>query len=331
MAEAAPRFDAGVRFVSFPERRFPLPALHGASVVAAARAPPCDALVIDSIAAALVAPWLASRRLQIPLVAVVHQHRGGIDHGPLRTAIQTVLDGVAYRRVSGFVAASQSLVDALGASGVARDKIVLVAPGKDVAEHSAEDAGDLRAGRTAAFLCVGNWVRRKGIVDLLDALARLPGGAATLHLVGDERSEPRYARLVRARLNDPALAGRVVSHGTVGKARLAALYAAADVFVLPSYKEPYGTVYGEAMAQGLPVVGWRAGNLPHLARHEQHGLIVEPGDVQGLALALHRLALDQDLRCRLGKAAARRADSFPTWDQSAALFFDSIREVVERP
>ena len=35
--------------------------------------------------------------------------------------------------------------------------------------------------------------------------------------------------------------------------------------MLPSWKEPYGTVYGEAMACGLPVVGWRAGNLPYLA------------------------------------------------------------------
>jgi len=49
--------------------------------------------------------------------------------------------------------------------------------------------------------------------------------------------------------------------------------------VLPSLKEPYGTVYGEAMAFGLPVVGWRAGNLPYLAEDEQEGLILAPGDV----------------------------------------------------
>ena len=49
------------------------------------------------------------------------------------------------------------------------------------------------------------------------------------------------------------------------------LYRSADVFVLPSYREPYGTVYGEAMAAGLPVVGWRAGNLPNLARARPRG------------------------------------------------------------
>ena len=73
---------------------------------------------------------------------------------------------------------------------------------------------------------------------------------------------------------------------------MAGLYRAADAFVLASVREPYGTVYGEAMAAGLPVVGWRAGNLPHLARHGEEGLIVDPGDVAGLTAALRRLAYD---------------------------------------
>ena len=75
---------------------------------------------------------------------------------------------------------------------------------------------------------------------------------------------------------------------------MAALYAAADAFVLPSLKEPYGTVYGEAMAYGLPVVGWRAGNLPYLADDEREGLLVEPGDMRGLTAALQRLADDAE-------------------------------------
>ena len=82
------------------------------------------------------------------------------------------------------------------------------------------------------------------------------------------------------------------------------MYRDADVFVLPSVREPYGTVYGEAMAAGLPVVGWRAGNLPHLASHEREGLLVEPGDVRALTSALRRLTEDEELRTRLGAAAS---------------------------
>ena len=92
------------------------------------------------------------------------------------------------------------------------------------------------------------------------------------------------------------LTGRVRVHGPVSKERVAAFYRDADVFVLPSLREPYGTVYGEAMAAGLPVVGWRAGNLPHLATDGREGLLLEPGDVDGLSRALHRLATDDVYR-----------------------------------
>jgi glycosyltransferase involved in cell wall biosynthesis len=124
------------------------------------------------------------------------------------------------------------------------------------------------------------------------------------------------------------LVDRVVIHGPVTVGDVAAMYAASDAFVLPSLKEPFGTVYGEAMAFGLPVVGWRAGNLPYLAAHEREGLLVEPGDVGGLSAALLRLAEDPDLCARLGSAAKQRALERPTWDEVAELFFGHLREVA---
>ena len=120
----------------------------------------------------------------------------------------------------------------------------------------------------------------------------------------------------------------MVVHGPLSLGEVAAMYAAADAFVLPSLKEPYGTVYGEAMAFGLPVVGWRAGNLPYLAEDNREGLLVEPGNQSGLTAALRRLADDAELRIRLGAAARDRALGRPTWDQVAGLFFDHLREVV---
>jgi glycosyltransferase involved in cell wall biosynthesis len=224
--------------------------------------------------------------------------------------------------------ASEALAAQLAAEGVARDRLRVVPPGRDVAATPGRPPSDLRRGRRAAVLCVANWVRRKGIDSLLEAVARLPDDAVTLHLAGDDRAEPGYAAGLRARLARPDLAGRVVVHGPLPIEAVAALYAAADVFALPSLKEPYGTVYGEAMAAGLPVVGWRAGNLPYLAGHEREGLLSWPGDLEDLARSLHRLASDADLRRRLGEAGRRRALARPTWEQTADLFFGAIREVV---
>jgi glycosyltransferase involved in cell wall biosynthesis len=323
MAELAPACGAAVEFVSFPDRPFPLPALAGPAVLGQATG---DVVVLDSIAAAFLSPWLGRRPLA--LVGSLHQPPGGIDHGPARRALQAPLDRRAWRRARLLVVASQALGDELAAQGFPPERLRVVPPGRDMPAPADQAPLELRQGRRASVLCVGNWVERKGLLELLEAIARLPDELATLHLAGDDRADPAYGDRVRARLARPDLAGRVVVHGPVPAERVAALYRDADVFALPSLREPFGTVWGEAMAAGLPVVGWRAGNLPHLATDGQEGLLADPGDVDGLSRALGRLATDEDLRRRLAGAAARRAAARPTWAESAERFFAALREAV---
>jgi glycosyltransferase involved in cell wall biosynthesis len=183
-----------------------------------------------------------------------------------------------------------------------------------------------------ALLCVGNWLVRKGIVDVLDAVADLPEELVTLHLVGDQGGDSAYRHQVLERLARPELAERVVDHGVVAPDAVAGLYAAADVFVLPSTSEPYGMVYGEAMSYGLPVVGWDAGNLPNLVTDRVEGLIEPSGDRQALSKALAELATDEDMRRRLGAAARARANGLPTWGDTARRFFAVCRDALaDRP
>lgn len=321
MADLAPQCDAAVRFVSFSPRRFPLPALEAAAVMREAQRG-ADVLLVDSICAAFLAPWLAAHRLRLPLAAVLHQPPGGIDASGVRRKAQELLDAATYRHAGVLILASEALRDLLAPSLVQGREVLVVPPGRDVA--TAVEVGDLRRGRRAALLCVGNWVPRKGILELLDAFAALPDDAATLHLAGSAATDADYARRVRARLQQPDVAGRVVEHGAVARTTVAGLYRSADVFVLASTKEPYGTVYGEAMAAGLPVVGWDAGNLPHLATHGKEGLVVPPGDVPGLTAALRRLSDDERFRERLARAARRKSDCFPTWEQSASHLFMAL-------
>ncbi len=328
MVELARRHDAHLDLLAVPAFPFPLPTAMAGRVVG--RAAAADVLVVDSIAAAFVAPWLrpwgrtAGRRPRRPLAAMLHQPPGGIDHGPVRRRVQAALDRAMYRRCDVLMLASETL--AAATSGF---RTVVVAPGRDVAAAPSGPPIDLRRGRHAALLSVGNWVARKGTLDLLEAFALLPPGLATLHLVGRTDVDHRYAARVRARLAHPDLASRVVVHGPVTRGEVAVFYASADVFVLPSYREPYGTVYGEAMAAGLPVVGWRAGNLPRLASDGREGLVLEPGDVAGLGTALERLAADVDYRERLAAAALERGRRLPTWQDTARRFFGVLRELAD--
>jgi glycosyltransferase involved in cell wall biosynthesis len=334
LAKQAPQHGCRIKFISFPDCPFPLAGLVAPAMLRQVRAVGAEVVVLDSIAAAFVGPWFVFRPPNIPLVGMLHQPPGGIDHGPLRTAVQSWLDRLGYQHARCLMVASDSLADDLEASGMPRASLRVVPPGRDVASSVGPSPGDIRLGRRAALLCVANWVERKGIHSLLQAFAHLPDDAATLHLAGDDRAEPRYAARLRDRLARPDLAGRVVVHGPLSVERVAALYEAADAFVLPSLKEPYGTVYGEAMTFGLPVAGWRAGNLPYLADHEREGLLVTPGDLPGLAAALLRLVDDPSLRARLGAAARARALARPTWEESGALFFETVREAavgVPRP
>jgi glycosyltransferase involved in cell wall biosynthesis len=327
MAEAASRHEAVLSFVSFPDILFPLPTMAGGSVVRAARR--SDIVVLDSIAACYASVWLRSLPAHLPVVGMLHQPPGGIDHGLLKRWVTARLDMFAYAKVTRLFVASESLKVAVVEAGLPGGEVVVVPPGRDVAATPVHNDLDLRASRRIAALCVANWMPRKGVLDVLDALAPLPDDYITLHLVGEERVGSRYGRRVAARVKRPDLRGRVVRHGPVTRREVASLYRSADVFVLPSLVEPYGTVIGEAMAEGLPVLGYRAGNLPYLADHGKEAFMAPPGDVEALSRYLKHLTENQAVRLRAGRAARERARSFPTWHMTAAAFFGGLREILK--
>jgi len=341
MAAMAAGHNAEIRFVSIPQVSFPLEAAYVAKALGEVGAMAADVLVVDSIAAAALGVW-PIHRFEIPMAGSLHQPPGGIDHARLRSSLQAALDRRTYRACRVLIAASDSLASELCTKGLPAERIRVVPPGRDVvaggAGPSAHDRRrgiprgdrpiDLRNGRSIAVLTVGNWLPRKGIHCALEAIARLPKDCATLHLAGDPDVLPSYSEQVRSRIASPDLSMRVVVHGPVSLERVAELYASADVFLLPSFSEPFGTVCGEAMAFGLPVVGWTAGNLPFLASDGKEGLLLQPNDVPGLAVAIRRLSEDAALRLRMGEAARARAASRPTWRESGRLFFSAVREAL---
>jgi glycosyltransferase involved in cell wall biosynthesis len=109
------------------------------------------------------------------------------------------------------------------------------------------------------------------------------------------------------------------------------LRAGADVFALPSAEESYGMAWAEAMAAGLPIVGWDTPNLPNLVTDGKEGLLVPTGDIASLTSALATLAIDTTHRLRLGEAAKVRAASFPTWGDTARRFVGVAREAAGQP
>jgi glycosyltransferase involved in cell wall biosynthesis len=105
--------------------------------------------------------------------------------------------------------------------------------------------------------------------------------------------------------------------GTLHGDDLAAAYASADVFVLPSPTETLGLVALEAMASGLPVVGACRGGIPDLVEDGETGILFDPDRPDDLTGRLRVLASDPALRLRLGAAGRRRAEGW-SWARTTA-------------
>jgi glycosyltransferase involved in cell wall biosynthesis len=89
---------------------------------------------------------------------------------------------------------------------------------------------------------------------------------------------------------------RVVCPGWLNPERKNAELASGTVFILPSYAEGMPMALLEAMSWRLPVIATPVGGIPQVIEHDVNGLLVPPGDIDGLAANITRLMKDPALR-----------------------------------
>lgn len=111
--------------------------------------------------------------------------------------------------------------------------------------------------------------------------------------------------------------------GTMPHAEMKAAVTGAGVY-LATTKETFGIGTLEALAAGVPVLGYRWGGTADLIRHEVDGYLVEPGDVDGLVRGYHYI---MERREFMGQRAAIRAESY-TWERVMAQYAALYRRVA---
>ena len=156
---------------------------------------------------------------------------------------------------------------------------------------------DQRDGRPPTILSVGDLCQEKGTADLIAAAAHIrpTHPDAEFHFVG-QGDRPAFEALARRW----GVADRVRFLGAVSEHEKWNAFKTASIFALPSYWEGSPISILEALAVGLPVVSTTVGGIPELIEEGRSGLLVSPGDVEGLAAALTRLLDDPTLRSTMG-------------------------------
>lgn len=282
-----------------------------------------DVIVADALARVVCAPYFEDWQRHRPIVAMVHELPSLAASGEKDTRERGFEEPLL--RSDLVIAVSGHGKSVLESRGVPAERIRVVSPGFDAMEtpevRASEGDGTLRA------LCVAQWIKRKDILDLVEAWKESNVPNAYLRLVGEVNADPEYsARIMSAIDGDPSI--RV--SGTLDERSLASAYAESDVFVLPSRYEGYGIVYAEALSFGLPVVACDVGPIPELVGEEGAALLIPPEDAEELSRALRLLLSDGDLRRRMSTAALRRIESLPRWEDTTRGFAEALREAARR-
>jgi len=173
------------------------------------------------------------------------------------------------------------------------------------------------------LLCVGALTPTKNQLGLLAALGELADLPWTAALVGSTESSVGYAASVAGAA--ARLGGRVRLTGVLSGADLEREWVAADLLVLPSRVETYGMVVAEALAHGIPaVVTAGTGAEEALGSATEDGLPGCAVPAAELAQHLRPWLTDPKLRARWRRAAGRRRQCQPSWEQTAAAVLAAL-------
>ncbi len=220
------------------------------------------------------------------------------------------LEGAAFRTAAAVVTFSQwAARSVIAHHRVDPSRVHVIPPGVERSLFAGLDATRERSGPLRVLFVGGEFGRKGGPLLVRTFLCAFgERDDVELHIVSAQAQVPAHPRIVVHREITPY------------SAAWRALYASADVFVLPTLRDATPHVVVEAMAAGLPVVATPVGSIAEMVDDGRTGILVRPGDEPSLARALVTLCDDAGLRRRLGGAAALRVvESFDAQINARAL------------
>jgi len=266
--------------------------------------------------------FLANLGLRKKLVSTCHNWLGQ----SLAMRFYAWLDKRILRNFDMVVGVSTEIVTELK-KHVPQDRIMRIGNGIDIRKYQKSGSRDearrqLQIGSRRVIGFVGRLSPEKGIGYLLRAVHNLVKGGqdVCLLIVGDGE----HAGRLKEEAQSLAIADRVIFTGN--RSDTPRLYAAMDVFVLPSLQEAFPMVILEAMACGVPVVATRVGDVAEIMEHGRTGLLVDPKDATALQTAINEMLTNQDAAERMSEVARKRTEK----DFSSVVMGTHYRSLYER-
>ncbi|MFL6243068.1 MAG: glycosyltransferase [Acidimicrobiia bacterium] len=280
-----------------------------------------------------LASLAAARSLDIPVAHTYHalgvvkrRHQGTQDTSPrARLAIERML----AINVDKVISTSADEAFELTRMGADPARVAVIPCGVDLNRFTPAGAvADRMCGRPRVVV-VSRLVERKGIGNVISALAYLPGvelviaGGAPGAMLDEDAEAQRFARLARVH----GVHERTELLGSVPRERVPALIRSGDVVACCPWYEPFGLVAVEAMACGVPVVASAVGGLAETVVHDVTGLHVPARDPGRIASALTQLLGDEARRRSMGARSADRAARYG-WTSIARRTADVLTEML---
>lgn len=268
--------------------------------------------------------YLAAWRCHKPVVATCHNWVGGT----AALGIYNQLDRMALKKFNALAAVSDTVAQRLLAFGVPAEKIKTIANGIDVkAFERAEPLPLFNAEGSAVVGMVARLDLQKGFEYLLQAARELCKTFHGLKIVIVGEGPDREA--IEEMIEQYGLQSNVVLAGQ--QSNMPAVYAAMDIFVLPSLNEGLPMTVLEAMAASKPVIATRVGAIPSLIKDGENGLLVAPKDSEGLRNTIASLLDDPERRRRMGDQAHAWVSRNYTSETMALKYREMYDDVLGKP
>ncbi|MDT8307420.1 MAG: glycosyltransferase family 4 protein [Anaerolineae bacterium] len=248
----------------------------------------------------------------------------------------------AMKHADGYIAVSDFVARSAVEMGYACERIVRIHNAMDLDGWHGDGVDRAALRREFAIgeeqptiVIVGRLLPWKGQAALIEALAlvraELPG--VRLLVVGDDdvsafSGDGRYSQYLQVLVAELGLEENVIFTGH--RSDVPAILAAGDLFAMPTFEEPFGLVFLEAMAMKMPVVAITSGGPAEIIENGATGLLSPPDDPEALAGNIITLLGDPSLRRRMGEAGRHKVETEYTVQRLADSVEAFYRQLLAR-